>query len=139
MVTKSQQQEELVNTFVASIPAMQTDIALLKQDTTFLKQASATQNTKSDTIIQTLGNLSVISKAEFEQYKKDEEEWKETFTESNDKRFRIIEKYYEDNKPGIKFANALVGRWTTFLIFLLLAAVVIALIGRFIPVTNLAV
>lgn len=139
MATKAQQQDEMVNTFVASIPTMQTDIALLKQDTSFLKVASATQNSKSDTIIESLGKLSVVSKADFEAYKKEEVAHKTGTAEAIDKRFKLLEAFNEEHRPGIKFANALVSRWTTFLILLLLTAAVIALVGRFIPVGSVGV
>lgn len=115
MTSKSQQQEEMVNTFVASIPTMQTDIALLKQDMSAVKKNGETLLTKID-------GLSVITKTEFEKYK-----------EEQDERFKAIEKYQEDNKPGVTFANALVSRWTTFLVLLLLTAAVIAAVSHFVP------
>lgn len=123
MPTKSQQQDEMINSFVASIPTMQTDIALLKQDTTFLKVASGTQNSKSDEIIKQLGTLSVVSKTDFEQYKK-----------LMDDRLKLTEDYIASSKPGINFSNTLVNRWVTFLILLLLTAAIIAIVGKFIPV-----
>lgn len=134
MTTKSQQQDELVNTFVASIPTMQTDIALLKQDTTFLKEASTTQSNKSDTIIDRIGQLSVVTKSEFEDYKKEENAWKEEFVKTLDARFKPLEDYNDNNSPGVKFANALVSRWTTFLVLLILTAAVAVIAGKFMPV-----
>lgn len=122
MAAANKQRDDMVNTFVASIPTMQTDIALLKQDTGFLKDASRTQNQKTDAIIERLDHLSVVSPDQFEKYKI-----------SVDVRFRALEKYNNDTKPGTAFSNALVSRWTTFLILLLLTAAVIALIGHFIP------
>lgn len=122
MPTKSQQQDDMVNAFVASIPTMQTDIALLKQDTGFLKEASKQQSAKSDTILDRLDHLSVVTPEQFSKYQ-----------ETVDTRFKGIEKYINDTKPGTSFANALVSRWTTFLVLLLLTAAVIALIGHFIP------
>lgn len=116
MTSKSQQQEEMVNTFVASIPTMQTDIALLKQDMSAVKKNGETLLTKID-------GLSVVTKTEFEKYK-----------EEVDERFNAIEKYNTENKPGVTFANALVSRWTTFLVLLLLVAAVVALVGKFIPI-----
>lgn len=121
-MTKAQQQDDMVTAFVASIPTMQTDIALLKQDTTFLKDASKTQSDKADAIIDRLDHLTVVTPEQFEKYKGEV-----------DKRFKDLEKYNDDNKPGVAFANALVSRWTTFLVLLLLTAAVIALIGHFIP------
>ncbi len=115
-MTSKNQQEEMVNTFVASIPTMQTDIALLKRD------MSATKK-NVETVLEKLDKLSVVTKADFDKYK-----------EEVDERFKTIEKYNEDNKPGVTFANALVSRWTTFLILLLLTAAVIALVGHFIPI-----
>lgn len=124
-MTKSQQQDDMVSAFVASIPTMQTDIALLKQDTAILKDGTKANSDKSDLILKTLGNMSVVSQQQFSKYQEDV-----------DKRFLAIEKYNNDNKPGVSFANALVSRWTTFLVLLLLTAAVIALIGHFIPLGN---
>ena len=139
MSSPKQQQDEMVSTFVASIPAMQTDIALLKQDTNFLKAASAQQNTKQDTILKSIGDLSVVSKSEFDTYKKDRVTLEQEVAEAIHKRFLALEKYNEDTKPGTKFANALVSRWTTFLVLLLLTAAVIAIVGRFIPIGSVGV
>jgi hypothetical protein len=116
MASKTQQQEDMVNTFVASIPTMQTDIALLKQDMSAVKKTG-------ETVLSRIDELSVVTKADFEKYKQDVDE-----------RFDKIEKYNTDNKPGVTFANALVSRWTTFLVLLLLTAAVIALVGHFIPI-----
>jgi len=123
MTAKGQQQDDMVNAFVASIPTMQTDIALLKQDTSFLKDASKQQNIKSDAILDRLDKLSVVSADQFEKYRIDIEA-----------RFKALEKYNNDTKPGVNFSNALVSRWTTFLILLLLTAAVIALVGHFVPI-----
>lgn len=134
MTSKSQQQDEMVNTFVASIPTMQTDIALLKQDTAFLKVASNSQSGKSDAILESLGKLSVVSKADFDSYKEKEEKWKEEFEKAIDKRFKVTENYLSEAKPGITFANALVNRWTTFLILLVLTSAVVAIVGKYMPI-----
>lgn len=125
-MTKSQQQDDLVSAFVASIPTMQTDIALLKQDTGILKDSSKKNNAKSDMILEQLGKLSVVNPAQFDMYKGEV-----------DTRFKVIEKYINDTKPGVAFANAIVSRWTTFLVLLVLTAAVIALIGHFVPIIAL--
>lgn len=122
-MTKSQQQEDMIGAFVASIPTMQTDIALLKQDTGFLKDSAKTQNQKTDAIIDRLEHLSVVSPDQFEKYKNIVEV-----------RFKALEKYQNDTKPGVTFANALVSRWTTFLVLLILTAAVVVLIGHFMPI-----
>lgn len=127
MTTKSQQQDEIVNTFVASIPTMQTDIALLKQDMVSVKK-------NGESVLEKMDKLSVVSKDDFEDYKRVEQKWKEEFAEQIDTRFKTTETFVDDNKPGIKFANALVSRWVTFLVLLLLTAAVIVIVGRFIPV-----
>lgn len=116
MTSRSQQQDEMVNTFVASIPTMQTDIALLKQDMSAVKK-------NGETVLTRLEDLSVVSKKDFEDYK--------TIVNTA---IEELKQYNEDNKPGVKFSNALVSRWTTFLVLLLLTAAVIALIGHFIPI-----
>lgn len=132
MATQKQQTDEMVSTFVASIPAMQTDIALLKQDMSVVKK-------NGETVLDRLDRLSVVSKTDFEQYKKDEIKRQEEYEKKQDERFLEIEAFINDSKPGIKFANALVSRWTTFLVLLLLTAAVIALVGRFIPVGSAGV
>lgn len=134
MTTAKQQQEEMVNAFVAAIPGMQTDIALLKQDTKTIKSSQVVANGKSDQIIQRLDNLSVVSKADFDQFKLDDKKWKDDFEKAQDERFLKTETYIADKKPGINFSNALVSRWTTFLVLLLLVAAVVALIGHFLPI-----
>lgn len=126
MATQKQQQDEMVNSFVASIPAMQIDIALLKQDTTILKNSSLT-------IIERLDKLSVVSKADFDKHIIDDQKWRDDFLKDIDARFNKIEAFINDSKPGIKFANALVSRWITFLVLLILVAATIALVGRFVP------
>lgn len=123
MVTRNQQQEDMVNTFVASIPAMQTDIALLKQDTTILKDSSRASHKKSDMILDRLDNFSAVSPDQFEKYKV-----------TVDKRFAALEEFVSENKPGVTFASALVNRWTTFLILLLLLAAFVVGVGRFVPI-----
>ena len=129
MATKAQQQQdEMVNTFVASIPTMQTDIALLKQDMSVVK-------TTNVTILDNIKNLSVVTKSEFEKYKAEAQKERDAF----ELRLKALENENENNKPGVKFANALVSRWTTFLVLLLLTAAVIALVGRFIPVGSVGV
>lgn len=132
MTTKSQQQDEIVNTFVSSIPTMQTDIALLKQDMVSVKK-------NGETVLDRLDKLSVVSKSDFEQYKRDEIKWKEDFMDQLDIRFKNTETFVEDNKQGIKFANALVSRWVTFLVLLLLTAAVVIIVGRFIPIGSAGV
>lgn len=127
MATQKQQTDEMVSTFVASIPTMQTDIALLKQDMGVVKK-------NGETVLDRLDKLSVVSKTEFEDYKKDEQKWKEEFMKALNERLEPTETFIEESKPGIKFANALVSRWITFLVLLLLTAAVIALVGRFIPI-----
>jgi hypothetical protein len=122
-MTKSQQKDDMVNAFVASIPTMQTDIALLKKDTKFLTDAARAQSDKSDAIIERLDKMSVVTPEQLDNYKKDV-----------DARFKTIESYINSTKPGVAFSNALVSRWTTFLVLLLLTAAVIALVGHFIPV-----
>jgi hypothetical protein len=139
MATIKQQQDEMVNTFVASIPAMQTDIALLKQDTSFLKAASTEQTSTQKVILKSIGDLSVVSKAEFTEYKKDEAKRRKDEHGTINDRLTALEQYNEDTSPGTKFSNALVSRWTTFLILLLLTAAVIALVGRFIPIGSIGV
>lgn len=132
MATKNQQQEEMMSAFVTSIPSMQTDIALLKQDMGFVKK-------NGETVLQRLDQLSVVSKTDFEKYKQEEQKAKEDFMEKLDERFKATENFIEENKQGIKFANALVSRWITFLVLLLLTAAVIALVGRFIPIGSAGV
>lgn len=127
MATQKQQKDEMVSTFVASIPTMQTDIALLKHDMGVVKK-------NGETVLDRLDKLSVVSKAEFEEYKQEEQKWKEDFMEKLNKRLEATETFIDENKPGIKFANALVSRWVTFLVLLLLTAAVIVIAGRFIPV-----
>tara|TARA_B100001250_G_scaffold140014_1_gene119925 strand:- start:797 stop:1150 length:354 start_codon:yes stop_codon:yes gene_type:complete len=114
-MTSKNRQEEMVNTFVASIPTMQTDIALLKQDISTVKK-------QGETVLERLDALSVVSKEEFYDYKKEIEE-----------QLNEIHKYNNANKPGVAFANAIVSRWTTFLVLLILAAAVVALIGKYVP------
>lgn len=127
MATQKQQTDEMVSTFVASIPTMQTDIALLKHDMGVVKK-------NGETVLARLDKLSVVSKTEFDDYKKEEQKWKEEFMEALNERLKPTETFLDENKPGIKFANALVSRWVTFLVLLLLTAAVIALVGRFIPI-----
>jgi len=127
MTTQKQAQEEMVNTFVASIPTMQTDIALLKQDLSAVKK-------NGEDVLAKINGLSVVSKVDFDQFKQDEQKWKDEFTDQMNKRFLATETYIQDKKPGINFSNALVSRWTTFLVLLLLAAAVVALIGHFVPI-----
>lgn len=122
MTAKGQQQDDMVNAFVVSIPGMQTDIALLKQDTQFLKEASRTQAQKSDTILDRLDHLSVVTPEQFETYKT-----------TMDARVKLLEEYNDTNRPGVSFVNALVSRWTTFLVLLLLTAAVIVIAGKFVP------
>ena len=111
--------EEMVDTFIASIPTMQTDIALLKQDMSTVKK-------QGETLIETIESLSVVTKTEFDEHRN-----------SVEGRLHAIEKYHEDTKPGVKFINTLVSKWLTFLSILLLASAVIALIGKFVPLTNI--
>lgn len=132
MTTQKQQTEEMVSTFVASIPTMQTDIALLKQDMSVVKK-------NGETVLERLDKLSVVSKVEFDEYKKEEQKWKEDFMEQLNKRLETTEDFLDENKTGIKFANALVSRWVTFLVLLLLTAGVIALVGRFVPLGGMGV
>ena len=132
MTTQKQQTEEMVSTFVASIPTMQTDIALLKQDMSVVKK-------NGETVLERLDKLSVVSKVEFDEYKKEEQKWKEDFMEQLNKRLETTEDFLDENKTGIKFANALVSRWVTFLVLLLLTAGVIALVGRFVPLGGIGV
>lgn len=127
MATQKQQTDEMVSTFVASIPTMQTDIALLKQDMGVVKK-------NGETVLDRLDKLSVVSKTEFDEYKKEEQKWKEEFMEALDKRLEPTETFLDDNKQGVKFSQALVSRWVTFLVLLLLTAAVIVIAGRFIPV-----
>ncbi len=105
-----------------------------QQDTAFLKTASQTQSQKSDAILKSVGDLSVVSKVDFDTYKKEEEKWKEDFALAMDKRFKKTENYLSDSKSGITFANALVSRWTTFLVLLILTAAVIVIVGKYIPI-----
>lgn len=121
MATKKQT-DDMVSTFIASIPTMQTDIALTKQDTAFLKAEASKQSTKSDAIIERLDKLSVVSPVEFEKHKKEVDE-----------RFEKLEDYNAENKPGVAFANALVSRWTTFLVLLILIAAIVVGIGHIVP------
>ena len=132
MTTQKQQTEEMVSTFVASIPTMQTDIALLKQDMSVVKK-------NGETVLERLDKLSVVSKVEFDEYKIEEQKWKEDFMEQLNKRLETTEDFLDENKTGIKFANALVSRWVTFLVLLLLTAGVIALVGRFVPLGGIGV
>lgn len=127
------QKDDMVNSFISSIPTMQTDIALLKQDTDFLKEASKLQSTKTDAIIDRLDKLTVVTPAEFEKHRNDEQQWKESFAKTMDERFGKIESFLSDSKPGISFVNALVSRWTTFLILLILIAAIVVGIGHIIP------
>lgn len=132
MATQKQQTDEMVSTFVASIPTMQTDIALLKQDMGVVKR-------NGETVLARLNKLSVVSKAEFDDYKKEEQRWKDEFMEALNERLKPTENFLDEHKQGIKFANALVSRWVTFLVLLLLTAAVIALVGRFIPIGSAGV
>lgn len=134
MATPKQQKDDMVNNFIASIPTMQTDIALLKQDTSILKEGSKKQSDKSDLILDRLDKLTVVTPVEFEKHKQDEQKWRDDLTKDLNDRFGKIDSYLNDTKPGIKFANALVSRWTTFLVLLLLTAAVVVLVGHFIPI-----
>jgi hypothetical protein len=132
--------DDMVAKILDAVPALTTDVALVKRDIHYLTKHAESQDAiqkenarKQDSIIERLDKLTVVNPEQFQRYQETVSTQLQAADEKYNKRFVNIEGYLNDAKPGISFANALVGRWITLFILLLVLAALFVGFSKVIP------
>lgn len=98
---------------------IQVDIAGIKKDVSYLASQVAKQDSKQDTILERVNQLSFVSETDYVNDKKQLE-----------KRLQDIERNQQKAEPAIKFFNTLTGRWTQVLIGGIIALAITAVASQ---------
>lgn len=139
-MASQRERDEMITKLVDAVPILQTDVALVKRDIHYLTTQGERQETKldafaqkQDTIIERLDKMTVVTPDQFNAYQQAINNRFQTVDDKNDKRFKLVENFLQDNKPGISLSNALVSKWITLLVLLLTAGALIIGFAKVVP------